>query len=170
MSPRLKLLQRISQLSPKQYVPAKGEPQPLDLLSIFPSVAVGWGNENAYYLQKLLDVLNTSIYVLSHKTGYPTNFQKLYHQHFNVDMSDYPDPLLSAMIKLARQAYYRIFTQRTYPFTQALTTGQKEQTMELFDRSVNVFGVPDGTVDLYLRDQNDGDLKQTLSNIISYIK
>jgi len=108
---------------------------------------------------------------LSAKIDRPTDFDKLRHQNFNTDLSPYYGDTLQGVLKVAKLVFNTVFTQHgnNLPL-QPFTDQQKKDIIGKIDQGVNAFGIPDGTVDLVLRDRNDGELKQQLSQILGQIK
>lgn len=171
---RLKLLLKIAQETTTPDPTAQdgptnvsGNPSDVDLVTYFPSVSLAWGAQNLSSIQRVINILNQSIYILSNGQ---MDFNKLRVQYFNVDTSKYPDATLRAAVVFSQLLYSKVLTNKGQPFTIALQPQDKATVISFLTQNINSSNIPAGPVNNFLRTKIGGNLKENIVGALATIK
>jgi hypothetical protein len=144
-----------------------GAPYAFDPYSYYPTITLGWGTANTTWIRKLCDTINNAIYFLSQGQ---LDLNKIRMVNFVVDISKYPDRILTAVVKFALQVYRMILTHQMAPFAAALSTDDKKEVVAQLKSFLTYFQIPDGSVNAALVNKIGGNLKQVLFDTLTQIR
>lgn len=163
---RRKLIERIAQTAQPGVPSISGSPSSVDIATFFPAVTRVWGANNLSKIQSLINALNNAIYVLS---AGQMDFNTLRVQYFITDASKFPDPVLTAIIRLAQVIYNRMLTNHAKQRIEPISIMEKQQILTQIKQMLNVSAIPDGGINNFLATKI-GNFKETLNGILSTIR
>jgi len=164
MSIRTKILKKISQANPPKSENI-GDPPDVSV-SLFPTLVLGWGSNNTAHIQKILDVINISIHILSNAK---TDLDKMRQQSFATDVSSYHATVRDLLL-LSKEIYQNILTNDGDQYKLALTPEIKASIINNIKNSTQFRNIPDGPLASTLAPKIGGNLKSILSSTFSNIK
>jgi len=173
---RIKLLEAVAQTYPgttpapnTQAGPAyvAGAPYAYDPYSYYPTMTLGWGIANVNWIRRLSNIINNAIYFLSQGQ---LDLNKIRMVNFVVDVSKYPDRVLTAVVKFALQVYRMIYTHQTADFKTALLPEDKTAVVTQLKNFLPYFQIPDGPINVALVNKIGGNLKQVLFDTLTQIR
>lgn len=175
MNVRLKTLKKIAQApattptTPTATTPAAvtvtGNPASVSI-SIWPTVPLAWGTNNVSYLQKFIDTLNMTLYVLSNGK---TDFDKMRQNNFNEDLSKYV-AATKGVAALAKEFSQKVLTSGGQAFKQALSPEEKAAIVAGIRGSTTLGTIPDGGINSTLPGKIGGNFKTIILNLLNNIK
>jgi len=166
MNVRLKALKKIAQTqTTTPAVPVTGTPAAVSI-SMFPTVTLGWGSNNTSHIQKFIDTLNMSMYVLSKGK---IDFDKMRQQNFNVDLSSYVASL-KGIAALAKDFSQKILTNNGVVYKEALKPEEKSAIIGGIRGSATFGTISDGGIDPALPAKIGGNFKTIILNLLNNIK
>jgi len=171
---RLDLLKKIGQAG---QIPANttagpttvsGSPTKCDVITYFPGVIKAWGPGNLHFIQKIVDVLNEGIYVLSHGQ---MDFNTLRISQFNAGTTKYPDRVQTNIIKFSKEIYNYLLTDLGKPFAaDELVPETKKTKIAHLAGALSTSGIPDSGINQFLQTKIGGSLKALILSQLNNIK
>lgn len=174
MNVRLKTLQKIAQApattpttptAPTTPTPVTGNPATVSI-SMFPTANLGWGANNVSYIQKFIDTLNMSLYVLSNGK---TDLDKMRQKNFNEDLSQYV-AATKGIAALAKEFHQKILTNNGVAYKQPLSPEEKAAIIAGIKGSTTLGTIPDGGITSALPGKIGGNFKTIILNLLNNIK
>jgi hypothetical protein len=169
MSGRLRFLSRFAvQTAPQLHNPVSvpGSPPAFIVSSRAPTTHIGWGTENLAPIQRLVNLLNQALYILSEGK---LNFTLLFDAHFLTDLSEY-SYLVMFLNSLGSFIYRQLLTHLGHKFTEEISSEQKQAIVNRMLTMLQNPSLLDGPINKFLYGKIGGDLKTLLENAIRLIK
>lgn len=162
---RIKILEKLSQANPETKL-ISGSPTNVDINSFPNKIIFAWGNNNHTAIQKLIDLLNDTLFYL---TSGQIDFYKMKNSGFITDISQYHSEL-KFIILLSKIIYNNILSNLGQAFENKLTSEEKKEIIDKIKSDVSLDSIPNSGINSILQNKIGGNFKSLILNILSSIK
>jgi len=165
MKTRRKLLIRLSQANPTETT-VSGSPRSIGIDSFPNQIILGWGENNAPAIQKLINILNISLFYL---TNGQFDLNSLKQNNFSIDSSKYHSELKN-IILFSNLTYKSILSNSGAAFKERLSAEEKKEKIDNLKTSSIFSSIPDGGINNILPTKIGGNFKSLVADILLSIK